>query len=252
MCRHTTRLMYRLNRHICTSVHLHILSFVLFLLFLFSLQSCKDDELVTPSSPTMNYVSNDAGKWIVYDCDSIIHLDNDNNTDNNVEISQFQIKEVIDSIGIDGENQPIQHLSRFKRANDTLQWTFLSRWTAKITSGGYQKVEDNTRYLKLGFPISNAQKWNGNSYNTLGEEDYIYNGINEPAGLASFSFDSTLTVVQGDSTIGYHTYPSGIEKYATGIGMYYRYYAAVDFYPGTVLIISGVEYSERISSYGHY
>ena len=56
----------------------------------------------------MNYVANDPGRWIVYDADSIMHLDNDSNTDDNVDTSRFQIMEVIDSMGIDGENQPIQ------------------------------------------------------------------------------------------------------------------------------------------------
>jgi hypothetical protein len=219
---------------------------------LFSANGCKQDEAVKPVSPSFNYVANDVGRWIVYDCDSIIHLDNDNNTDNNVDTSHFQIMEVMDSVGIDGESQPVQHLSRFKRLNDTVPWQFLNRWTAKITSAGYQKVEDNIRYLKLGFPISSLEKWNGNAYNNLGESDYFYGGINVSASFGSLSFDSTLTVIQGDSTIGYHNYPFGMEKYATGIGMYYHYYAAVDFYPGTTLIISGVQYYERINSHGHY
>ncbi len=221
-------------------------------IMLFLVQGCKDDDVISPASPALNYVKNDPGRWIIYDCDSIHHLDNDNNTDNNVDTFRFQIMEVIDSIGIDGENQKIQHLSRYKKEQDSTQWKFMARWTAKINSGGYQRVEDNIRYLRLGFPIGSGTKWNGNAYNTLGEEEYYYGMINEPASAGGMHFDSTLTVVQGDSTIGYHNYPFGIEQYATGIGPIYRYYASVDYYPGTTVIISGVQYYERINSYGHY
>ena len=80
-------------------------------------------------------------------------------------------------------------------------------------------MEENIRYLKLGFPIISTEVWNGNAYNILGEEDYFYSVINQPDNFQTFTFDSTLTVIEGDSTIGYHTYPYGKEKYATGIGM---------------------------------
>ncbi len=222
------------------------------LTLLFSINGCKDDQNIKPTSVTMNYISNDVGKWIVYDVDSIYHLDNDSNTDNNVDTFHFQIKEVIDSMGIDGENQPIQNLTRYKRQNDTLPWNFLVRWTAKITATSYQKVEDNIRYIKLGFPITNSEQWDGNAFNTLGVENYFYGAINQAVSYGSFYFDSTLTVVEGDSTIGFVNYPYGIEKYATGLGMYYHYYAAVDFFPGTTQIITGLQYTERINSHGHY
>lgn len=226
--------------------------FTLIFLFLILFSGCKDDEAINPAPVSLNYVSNDIGRWMIYDCDSILHLDNDNNTDNNVDSSQFQIMEVIDSIGIDGTNEPIQHLSRFKRLNDTAAWSFLARWTAKINNSGYQRVEDNNRYIRLGFPITTFTKWNGNAYNNLGEEEYFYKAVNESGSFRNFSFDSTLTVVQGDSAIGYDNYPFGMEKYATGVGMFYHYYAAVDYYPGTTFIISGVEYYERLNSFGHY
>lgn len=226
--------------------------FILVSIFIIFCGGCKNDQEIKPLSLNFNYISNDVGKWIVYDVDSIYHLDNDNNTDNNVDTFHFQIKEVTDSMGIDGENQPIQYLTRYKRANDTLPWNFLVRWTAKITSVNYQKVEDNIRYIKLGFPVYSAERWNGNAYNTLGEEDYYYGSINVPSAFESFNFDSTLTVIEGDSTIGYQAYPFGKEMYATGIGMYYHYYASVDYYPGTFMIITGLQYTERINSYGHY
>jgi hypothetical protein len=215
------------------------------------LPGCKEDEVIKPSSGALNYVSNDVGRWIIYDCDSITHLDNDNNTDNNVDTAYFQIKEVIDSIGVDAEGEAIQHLSRYIKEPDSTGWIFRSRWTAKINSYGYQRVEENIRYLKLGFPISLSTKWNGNAYNNLGEEDYFYADLHAPETFNDFSFDSTITVVQGDSTIGYHTYPFGIEKYAASYGMYYRYRATIDFFPGTTIIISGVQYHERMNSFGH-
>src|SRR4051812_45011006 len=204
--------------------------YYLFLVTYFLFSACKDDDIAKPVSVTDNFVSNDVGRWLVYDCDSIIHLDNDNNTDNNVDTFHFQLKEVIDSLGYDGEKQQIQHLSRYTRLNDTLPWEFQARWTAKITKTTYQKVEDNIRFQRLAFPVYSSQKWNGNAYNHLGEEDYFYNGINQPENFRTFNFDSTVTVIQGDSTIGYHNYPFGVEKYATGAGLYYKYYAAVDYY----------------------
>src|SRR5579872_805572 len=88
-------------------------AFALISLFLITVNGCKNDQDIKPLSLTSNYISNDVGRWMIYDVDSIYHLDNDSNTDNNVDTFHFQIKEVIDSMSIDGENQPIQILSRY-------------------------------------------------------------------------------------------------------------------------------------------
>ena len=61
-----------------------------------------------------------------------------------------------------------------------------------------KKVEENERYIKLIFPVASGQAWNGNAYNSLGEQDYQYGNVNVPYSVNGLNFDSTATVLQDD------------------------------------------------------
>ena len=40
-----------------------------------------------------------------------------------------------------------------------------------LTTSRAEREEDNIRYIRLGFPISSTITWDGNAFNTLGEEE---------------------------------------------------------------------------------
>ena len=84
-----------------------------------------------------------------------------------------------------------------------------------------KKVEENIRFTKLVFPIKNGEYWNGNAYNDLLFCEYTYDSIHEPYELNSFSFDSTVTVLQKDLYTAVD-YQNAYEVYAKNVGLIYK------------------------------
>jgi hypothetical protein len=187
--------------------------------------SCKKDQQ-QPGNTYMgyDYFPNNVGHYVIYQCDSIII----NPLSTHVppfDTFHYQIKEVIDSIFLNNSGQPTQRIVRYKRTNDSIPWTniFTSEkvWTGNLLSNNAQRQEDNYRYIKLVFPLTLNETWNGNAMNTLGTWNYQYTTLNTPATINGTLFDSTLTVMQlnNPNLQGNRFYE---EQYATGVGLIYK------------------------------
>ena len=172
-----------------------------------------------------DYFPNNVGHYVIYQCDSIIVNPFSKKTPP-FDTFQYQIKEVIDSLFLNNQGQLTQRIVRYKRADtSTLPWSNILTpekvWTGTLLSNMAVRLEDNINYIKLVFPMSLNQQWNGNAMNTIGTWNYQYTTLNIPAIVNGISFDSTLTVLQQkDSSLdGYQYY---VEQYAAGVGLIYR------------------------------
>lgn len=177
----------------------------------------------------------------------------------NFEIDSFsyQVKEIIESEIIDNSGRKTLRLERYYRANASAAWQIKDVWVANRTNSTAEKTEENIKFVKLAFPVKASTHWNGNIYNTLKEQDYTYEKINEPFSINNYSFDSTVTVIQiADSSL--------IEKklqyeiYAKHVGMVYKKHidvkdqsSEIDFsLPFDKRIDTGVDYTYRLIEYG--
>jgi len=217
----------------------------------FALASCKDEDALVVIPRDYNYFPLEYGSWIVYDIDSTVHLDIDDGTnqqDTSIVYYHYQVKETIDSSFTDGEGEISYRILRETRQNDTLSWDFLNIWSCKRTSTSAQRTEDNIRFVKLSFPISSGDSWNGNAYNNLLEDDYTFSAIHEPAVIGGYSFDSTVTVIQ-EEFISLINRSIRNEKYANGVGLVAirRDSLNVNAFGG---ILNGVEFLQTVNSYG--
>ncbi len=217
--------------------------------------SCSDDETIPSTLPaSFRYFPLDTNTWVIYDVDSIVHLDRDDayGVDTSIERFSFQVMEVTDSAYIDGQNETAYRISRFRRVNDSLPWQFQSVWSAKRTASNAQRVEENIRFVRLSFPIDSRSTWNGNAFNYYPEELYYYEDIHQPLIVQGLAFDSSVTVIQNDFVSNVNRITK-IEKYAVGVGLVDKQLdslrLSLNF--GGVLILNGLEYSQRVNSYSH-
>jgi hypothetical protein len=222
----------------------------LFLSFAF-FYSCKDDEAVVITPTDYNYFPVTTGHWIVYDVDSTVHLDiddNTNQTDTSIVYYSYQIKETIDSSFIDGEGDRAYRILREKRMNDTLPWAFLNYWTCKRNYNSAQKVEDNVRYVKLSFPVQSGNSWNGNAFNTIIGDDFRYEDVNVPMTVGTNHFDSTATVSQVEFISLINRIISK-EVYAFSVGMVSKQKDSINI-NGLGQVLNGIEFQQTVNSYG--
>lgn len=197
------------------------------ILFLFAVMitliiSCKKDEQATLDIG-YGYYPNTAGKYIVYNIDSIVM----NSFTKKVDTFYFQVKEVIESIYYDNTGRTTMRLERYRKDSSKtmkysqLPWVLTDVWSANRTTTTAEKIEENIRYVRLIFPVELFKTWNGNAYNSIGEWNYKYTEMDKAKTIGGKAFDSTLTVIQTDqeNLIDKKYYK---EMYAKNVGLIYK------------------------------
>ncbi len=136
-------------------------------------------------------------------------------------IKTYQLKEINVSTFKDAEGKEALRIERYRRENDTQKWTIDSIFIAKKEIDKALKTENNVTYVKISFPIKEGLKWNGNAYNSLGNDTYELKKVNQTFQTNGEKFDHTFSVIQqNDSTLV--DLKRRIEVYAEGIGMIYQ------------------------------
>ena len=213
--------------------------------------SCKDEDPLVIIPQDYNYFPLEYGQWIIYDMDSTVHLDIDDTTnqpDTSIAYYRYQVREIIDSSFIDGEGELAYRILRETRLNDTLPWSFLNIWTCKRNAHSAQRIEDNIRFVKLSFPISDNVSWNGNAFNNFPEEEYMFESIHQPYTAGSLTFDSTVTVLQ-EEFISLINRIIRREKYARHVGLVFRQRDSLNI-NGLGETLNGIEVLQTVNSYG--
>jgi hypothetical protein len=244
------------------------ITFLFFILFVFGLGfiSCKKDKSFAPDMG-YNYFPDQVGKYVVYDVDSFYCDDSKTDT------FKFQIKEKIQAVFLDNENRPTLRLERYikkYRADSAyydMKWTLRNVCLENKTITNAEKVEENSRFVKLVFPIKISQTWNGNAQNIKAGWEYGYDFFDQPRWVGALHFDSVLQVNQYDDKNKILTERKlYIEKYARNVGMIYKQVidvksqcpssdpavASVYYSEHDILkrITSGIRYTYTINSYG--
>lgn len=199
-------------------------AFVIFSGVLFLIFACAKKKI--PADPAilgLDYYPTTAGKFVIYDVDSIVYTDLPKDT-----LSyKYRIKEKLADSFTDNEGKPAIRLERYiKRYNplkpyDSIPWTMLEVWMVNASQTSIQVRESNVRFTKLIFPIQQNAEWNGNANNTLGELLYSFDYIDKLETINKVTLEKVLLVKQKDYRTAI-SYQYSSEKYAKGVGLVYR------------------------------
>lgn len=213
--------------------------------------ACKKKE-VTPDLG-YGYFPGKRGHYTIYQVDSVFY----NNFTFTIDSFSFQLKEVMESEIFDNTGRKTRRIERYIRKTEADPWTIKDVWTANLTNIHAEKTEENVKFVKLAFPVKLATTWNGNLYNTLGEQEYKYENVHQSFSLNGLSFDSTVTVVQmNDSSLVHKKY--AIEIFAKNVGLVYKKFvdikdedSDIDFSkPFIQRVDVGYDYSYKLLEYG--
>lgn len=161
--------------------------------------------------------------------------------------------EVIDSLPAQGNNF-IYIIHRSTRI-DGAAWESLDSWSARKEGSAFLVSEGNTAYVKLKLPYAADNQWDGNAYNTLGEDRYVYRKIGGPETFNGISFEHTIQVEQEDNQDPIVFRDERSETYAAGVGLVYKeiiqlHYCTDDACLGQQKIDHGHEMKMIIRAYG--
>jgi hypothetical protein len=228
-----------------------VMGFTPFVFILIALSSCEklDCGCVTPPQTGASFFYPTLGTSIVYDVQetqySLTELP---------KVKSYQLKEVVASFFQDSDNREVLRIERYRRENDTQNWSIDSVFTAKKEIDKALKTENNVTFVKMIFPIKDGVRWNGNLYNSFGDDSYEMKKLNQPFQINGQNFAKTLSVVQqNDSTLV--DLKRRMEIYAEGVGLVYQekifisYCNTVDCL-GKGKVDFGTKYILKIKNYG--
>ena len=210
------------------------------------LQSCSEgtvgEDLTVVKG--FNYYPISVGKYIIYEADSIVYQSQSGGTCNFIQdTSHFYLKEEVVGTYIDNTGKENFIIERFIRYNQNDPWEVTDVWNTFMSETQVERVEENLRFIKMVFPVSEGISWNGNAFfkdTTLtlaGEvidfykhwsQEYEYTGVDLPEMINNIEYDSVSTIVQSAPSENKVNHRYSIEKYARNIGLVYKELRVLD------------------------
>ncbi|GGG00174.1 hypothetical protein [Pontibacter amylolyticus] len=150
----------------------------------------------------------------------------------------YQLRERVDTSFIDQTGQLVYKVIRSKRPNATAAWLDDSVMTVAKSPTMVMLTKDNTKYVKLVFPVKERNEWVGDLYNTnyaSPERDgkvrdkkdvYQYEDVGTPYQLDGQGFNNTVRVVQSNEA-DLKRVDERFEVYAEGIGLVHRLFSRI-------------------------
>jgi len=87
------------------------------------------------------------------------------------------------------------YIERYKKEANK-PWVFQKIISRTITSNRAEEFIDNQRFVKLVFPPEKQKTWNGNTFNSLGTQEYYYQTLDKAETVNNVKYDSTALVIQ--------------------------------------------------------
>lgn len=148
-------------------------------------------------------------------------------------------------------------IHRSRRMAAGSPWEAVDTWSARKDKSEVIVSEGNTAFVKLRFPVRADFRWDGNAFNSLGEDEYEFKDIRQPMVLDGMTFEKTMTVEQelNDDLIVFRDERK--EMYALDVGLVYREiiqlnYCTDDNCLGQQTVEEGIEMRMVIKQYGRY
>lgn len=184
------------------------------------------------------------GSVIIYTVDSTAYSNFTNSSVN----FKFELKDSVINTFQDLAGTTNYRIERFKRNNTLSSWVFKQVFTRNKTTRAGEEFFNNQRFIKLIFPPLAGTKWNGNSKNTLGNQEYVIENAIAPLIIKSLNFDSTVVVTEINETnliredVIYATY-------AKNLGLIKKDVTAIDKNIGTGKITNGYKFVLEIKEF---
>lgn len=217
---------------------------------IFFLVGCDENPIVVEDESA--YFPLEVGRYQIYQIYEITYSES-----NPPEGNSYQLKvETVDSFEtIEGDYQFVFY--RSKRATENDPWVYEDTWSAKRSAIRAIVQEGNTSFVKLEFPLRENREWDGNAFNTLGEDEYETIDVKKPFSVDGLpEFPKTITVQQSDNQDFIVFQDKRSEVYAQDVGLIEKrilqlYYFTLPIEDiGKQKIKNGVDFSQRLIEYG--
>lgn len=186
-----------------------------------------------PQAMGYDYYPLEIGQYRVYNVTDIRFSSNIGDT------TRFQLRERVDTSFHDQTGQLVYKVIRSIRPNYRAEWLDDSVIIVNKTERMVLISKDNTKYVKMVFPVSGNKKWEMDAYNSkvvvdsvaklyVIKQQYIYENIDQPFAVNGVEFSNTVTVKPVVPDI-VGRLDDRREIYSRNIGLVYRIYNKVTY-----------------------
>lgn len=201
--------------------------------------SCdRNKEEVDPALMGYDYYPLEVGDYRIYKVTDIRFQHNVGDT------TRYQLMERVDTTFFDQTNALNYKIIRSVRPNENSFWVEDSVFVVSKTKTMLTLTKDNTKHVKLVFPVKEGKSWLGDAYNKntavsytpvgsrrseyyLSKESYTYLSPGEPITINGTAYPNSVIVVQGTPTESWIGFDDRKEVYVKDVGMVYRQYVRV-------------------------
>jgi len=212
---------------------------------------CKDEEPLILDSGT-EYFPLKKGLYHLYAVNEVRYTPGADPEELNYEL----MTEVVDSFP-SASTQFTYVVHRSRRPAAGSPWELLDTWSVRKGNSEVIVSEGNTAFVKVKFPVRGDSRWDGNIFNSLGEDAYEFKDIHQPLELNGITFENTMTVEQerNDDVIVFRD--ERREVYALNVGLVYKEitqlnYCTDDNCLGQQKVEEGIEMKMVIKQHGRY
>lgn len=227
------------------------LSFVVLMATIFALSCDSENNNVVIVDQPIDYFPLRKGAFQVYDVHEVVYtlgIPSD---------ETYQLKTVlVDSIDHgDGTYAFVQY--HYTRPSSDENWIYAGTWSVQADERELVVNEANIIYLKYRIPLTQGNRWNGNTYNNLEQDEYILEGAKVSQTVGGISYPDCLVVNQHDSDDYVVFLDQRKEIYARNIGLVSREVRQLHYCTsaesgclGQQVIEQGVEYTQTMAMHG--
>lgn len=198
-----------------------------------SCKKYKEDK----TDATRNYFPLTFGRSVTYNVDSTYYFE-----DNCIKYrTKCQMKYVVTDTFTDRKNfkNKLSYIMDvFYRPYDGGTWKPISVVILNPTETGLNWTQDNVKYIKMMFPITDGFSWKGNVNAPVNDSDfaylknwnYQYVNYRKSYNTGYLNFDNTVTCIENDENVNYPEVDSAVAAmrtyskavYAYNVGLVYR------------------------------
>ncbi|PVY40768.1 hypothetical protein [Pontibacter virosus] len=186
-----------------------------------------------PQAMGYDYYPLEIGQYRVYNVMDIRFSSNIGDT------IRFQLRERVDTSFHDQTGQLVYKVIRSIRPNDRSEWLDDSVMIVNKTERMVLTTKDNTKYVKMVFPVNGSKKWEMDAFNSrvvvdsiarlyVIKQQYVYDSVGEPFVINGTEFPNTVTVKPEVPFVAGRL-DDRREVYSKNVGLVYRIYNKVTY-----------------------
>lgn len=186
-----------------------------------TLMACNKTE-TDPVDLAYDFMPLTQNRFWIYEVDETVYFG-----ESDSETTHFFYRDIVASSYIENEGSLVYLINREKSPDQT-DWENHSVYTVQIKRNALIRTVENQKSIPLVFPPKDQSAWDGNAYNSGGEDIFQLQQV-QAYQVGNQTYQQAVKVTQEDEDDAITFRDRRFEAYAKGVGMIEQYYEVLTY-----------------------